>query len=210
MSKSGAAIFSPLIVIAIGFACAHIFQTLIREWAFIPLALIYWGVTFAVAFKYLGKAGIAGLFARPERSIPWTILCLIVGLIPLPIFLMNLKLLTSPEVTVLWVMFAIINPFFEEIYWRGFLLDALPFPKAASVAYSTTFFIASHPLMWGVFSIANRSLMTWASLLMMGVVWSVTRLKTKSLRLCIVSHFLVDVFNLSVFVFLNLYVPPVM
>lgn len=210
LSKSKAAIFSPLIVIVIGFISAYIFQTLMQEWAFIPLALVYWGVMFMVTYKYLGRAGIAGLFAKPERNILWSILCFAVGFIPLPIFLMNLGLFTAPMVIALWLIFAIINPFFEEIYWRGFLLDALPFPKGLSVIYSTILFIASHPLMWGVFSIANRSWMTWASLLLMGVVWSVTRLKTKSLRWSVISHFCVDVFNLSVFVFLNLYVPPVM
>ena len=210
MSKSRVAIFTPLIVIVIGCVSAYIFQSFMQEWAFIPLALIYWGVTFALAYKYLGRAGIAGLFAQPERNIPWAVLCFVVGLIPLPIFLMNLGLLTDPVVIILWLIFAMINPFFEEVFWRGFLLDALPFPKGLSVIYSTILFIASHPLMWGVFSIANRSWMTWASLLLMGVVWSVARWKTKSLRWCIISHFLVDIFNLSVFVFLNLYVPPVM
>ena len=186
------------------------FSSFIDEWAFIPLAFIYWAVTFAISYKYLGKEAIIGLFAKSERKIIWFILCLVVGLIPLPIMLMNLGLITSPVVIVLWLMFAVINPVFEQIYWRGFLLTALPFPKKLSALYSTFFFVLSHPLMWGVFSIANRSWMTWASLFLMGTVWSATYLKTKSLRWCLASHILVDVFNMSVFVFLNLYIPPVM
>lgn len=181
-----------------------------REWAFIPLALLYWGAMFVVAHKYMGRAAIAGLFAKPKKNTLWTVLCFAVGLIPLPILLLNLHLFTSPVVVVLWLVFAAVNPFFEEIFWRGFLLDGLPFPKWLSVLYSTLLFVASHPLIWGVFSIANRSLMTWASLLLMGVVWSITRVKTNSLRWCVLSHFMVDICNLSVFVFLNLYVPPVM
>jgi membrane protease YdiL (CAAX protease family) len=107
-------------------------------------------------------------------------------------------------------MFAVINPFFEEVFWRGLLLKKLPLPAVGRVLYSTAFFIISHPLMWGVFSIANRSWMTWASLAVMGVVWSVVFLKTDSLRWPLISHFMVDIFNLSVFVFLNIYQPPVM
>ncbi len=175
------------------------------------------GFTWRAAFV-MADCGAAALapfllttpFAKPLRGALWPILCCVVGLIPLPILLMNLHLLRSPGVTALWLLFALINPFFEEIYWRGYLLFALPFPKWLAVAYSTALFIASHPLMWGVFSIANRSLMTWASLALMGVVWSLTRLRTDNLRWCVLSHFAVDICNLSVFVFLNLYVPPVM
>ncbi len=209
MTKARAAVISPIAIIVIGFVCASLFSQIMREWAFIPLALIYWGVTFAIYNIYLGKASIAGLFAKPERSVLWPILCMAAALIPLPIFILNLKLIASPAVIVLWLVFAVVNPFFEELYWRGFLLAALPFPQWLAAIYSTLLFTASHPLMWGVFSIANRSWMTWASLLVMGAVWSATRLKTKSLRWCVISHFIVDVFNLSVFVFLNLYIPPI-
>ncbi len=210
MSKSKLAIISPLVVIAIGFITAFFLIPFTGEWAFIPLALIYWGTTFAVSYTCFGKESIVKLFDKPKRNVLWTVLCFAVGFIPLSIMLLNLKLLSSPVIIALWLAFAVVNPFFEEIYWRGFLLNALPFPKKVSIVYSTVLFVASHPLMWGVFSIANRSWMTWASLLLMGFVWSITYQKTNSLRWCIISHFLVDIFNLSVFVFLNLYVPPVM
>ncbi len=207
MDRSKIAVISPLAVIAAGFACASLLSPLLRGWTFIPLALIYWGGTFAVSRQYL-KMPVAGLFATAQNNILWMVLCLIVGLIPLPILLLNLHLLNSPVLIAIWLAFAVINPFFEEIYWRGFLLTALPLPKGAAVAYSTLLFTASHPLMWGVFSVANRSPVMLASLLLMGFVWSMAFLKTGSLRWPVVSHFLVDIFNMAVFVFLNLYVPP--
>ncbi len=210
MTKAKAAVLSPIAVIGIGFVCASLLSRIMQEWAFIPLALIYWGVTFALTYKYLGKASIAVLFAKPKGNVLWPILCMAAALIPLSIFLLNLELIVSPIVIVLWLAFALVNPVFEELYWRGFLLAALPFPKWLAAVYSTLLFTASHPLMWGMISIANRSWMTWASLLVMGAVWSSVSLKTKSLRWCVISHFFVDVFNLSVFVFLNLYIPPVM
>jgi membrane protease YdiL (CAAX protease family) len=210
LKNSKIAIFSPMVVIAIGFIIAYMLSPIMEEWVFIPLALAYWAIIFAISYKNLGKEQFISLFAKPERKALWPILSLVVGFIPLSIFLMNLNLINSPLVIALWLMFAIINPLFEEIYWRGFLLNFLPFSKKIAVIYSTLFFVISHPFMWGVFSIANRSWMTWVSLLIMGIVWSMVYLKTKSLRWCIVSHFMVDIFNLSVFVFLNLYVPPVM
>lgn len=147
---------------------------------------------------------------RPSRGPRlWTVLALAAGLIPLPILLLNLHLLTDPVLVAAWLLFAFINPWFEEAYWRGLLLDATrSWPKWAAVAYSTVLFAASHPIMWGVFSIANRDWMTSVSLLVMGTVWSVAYLRTETLRWTVLSHFLVDIGNLSVFVFLNVYIPP--
>ena len=208
MNRSKVAIISPLIIIGLGFIAAFLFSKLINEWAFIPLALLYWGGSFAVSYRFLGRELFLQLFARPQGKAVWPVICIIAGFIPLPILLMNLDLLNSFTLIILWLIFSAVNPFFEEIYWRGFLLTALPFSKSLAVVYSTLLFILSHPLMWGVFSVANRSWMTWVSLLIMGIVWSLTFIKTKSLRWCIASHILVDIFNLSVFVFLNIYVPP--
>ena len=133
-----------------------------------------------------------------------------VGLIPLSILLLNLYLLASfPLVTALWVLFAFINPFFEQVFWRGYLMQKLPFRAGWRVAYSTALFVLSHPFMWGIFSVANRSWMTMVSLIIMGTVWCVVYLKTSSLRWCYISHFMVNIGNLTIFVFLNLYIPPV-
>ena len=43
-------------------------------------------------------------------------------------------------------------------------------------------------------------------LVALSLAWSVIYLRTKSLRLAILSHFLVDLGNLSIFVFMNLVV----
>ena len=208
MSKSRMAIFSPIAVIVMGFAIAFTFYPIIDEWAFIPLAFAYWTVIFLVSYKALGKADFAQLFVKPERKPLWVVLSLVVGFIPLPIFLMNLWLFDSPFIIALWFVFAIINPFCEQVYWRGFMLSSLPFPPKVSVLYSTLFFVLSHPLMWGVFSVGNRSWMAWFSIAVMGIVWGVVYLKTKSLWWCVISHFMVNIFNLSVFVMLNIYIPP--
>ncbi|MFP7175081.1 CPBP family glutamic-type intramembrane protease, partial [Priestia filamentosa] len=84
------------------------------------------------------------------------------------------------------------------------------FPKWMSILYTTILFVLSHPLMWGVFSIASTSYHLYIYLMVMGIVWSLTYFKTKSLRWVILSHFIVDVGNLTVLTFLNIYVPPIM
>lgn len=200
----------PIAVIAIGWITAVAFTPIFEEWAFIPLAIFYWTITMAMVIKTSGLQKIKEMFHKPTGKKGWSVLALLVGLIPLSILLMNLSLIKLNLVFILWVLFALINPFFEEVFWRGFLLDSLPMPKWAACLYSTLLFVISHPIMWGYFSIANRSWMTLVSLTLMGVIWSLVYVKTRSLRWCVASHFLVDIFNLSVYVFLNLYIPPVM
>jgi len=48
----------------------------------------------------------------------------------------------------------------------------------------------------------------FASLVVMGAAWAVLYRKTGTLRWAVASHFMVDLFNLSVPVFQNLYIPP--
>ena len=91
---------------------------------------------------------------------------------------------------------------------RGALLDAgRRWPFWAIALYSTALFVAGHRLMRGVFSVGNRSPMLYATLFVMGLAWACMRRATGSQRIPILSHGLVDVGNLSVFVFPNLYVP---
>jgi hypothetical protein len=41
---------------------AFCFNLFIGEWAFIPLALVYWGATFFISQRELGKSGVKELF----------------------------------------------------------------------------------------------------------------------------------------------------
>lgn len=208
--KSKVVILQPVIIIGLGAGIAYTCSLFLNEWAFIPLSLVYWIATYTISHIGLKKEGIKALFSKPVGSKVFLFLSILAGMIPLSIFLLNLNLLTNPVIIILWIIFAIINPVFEEIFWRGYMLQCLPFSKFFNTIISTTLFVISHPAMWGIFSIANRSWMTWVSLLVMGSIWSIVYYKTQSIWWCLISHFLVDIFNMSVFVFLNIYIPPVM
>lgn len=68
--------------------------------------------------------------------------------------------------------------------------------------------MAFHPLVAGVFSVANRDGAALAALLLMGAAWAAAYRRTGTLRWALASHVLADLGNLAVPVFLGLYIPP--
>jgi membrane protease YdiL (CAAX protease family) len=105
------------------------------------------------------------------------------------------------------ILFSIINAFIEEIYWRGFILDFTFSSKTVSSIYSIILFTLSH-FVWGITSYASRNIYMIISVLIMAIFWTIIRLKTKSIWWCIFSHLLVDIFSLSTFALMNIYIPP--
>ncbi|GAJ97765.1 CPBP family intramembrane glutamic endopeptidase [Geomicrobium sp. JCM 19055] len=204
-------LLSPIIIIAIGFVVATLFSSFMNEWAWVPLAIVYWSLLGYCIYRFKGNKQVKSWLGKSRPSKGIVSLGWVVGLFPFTVLLMNLHVLNDPWIIGLWLLFAMINPVFEELYWRGLLLDAAMkrFPNWASIAYTTVFFVLSHPLMWGVFSIANQHIHVLLYLPILGIVWSLIYIKTGSLRFAIASHALVNIGILTVPVFLNLYIPPV-
>jgi len=197
---------SPLERIIICSIAAVLLYKVMGRWVFIPVFILYWGISFFITVKFAGISGIKNWLQKPCGKMGWLILSVLVGLIPFQIFLNNLQIITVP-LMLLSIPFVLLNPFFEELYWRGFVLDNTFKSKILSSLYSSILFIISHLLIWGVFSYGNRNYFLIGSLAIMSTVWCIVRMKTKSLWWCIISHFLVDVFNLMVFVMLNKVIP---
>ncbi len=202
-------LLSPLAVISVGHLIARLTGSVLGVWAWIPLALGTWGMfAFLIAWGG-GREAVRRWLRPPQGAWGWSVLAVMIGLIPLPLLLWNWKLFDSVWLVLAWIIFALINAPLEEGYWRGLLLDKTTgWPGWLGVLYSSFFFAINHPLAWGVHSIANREPATAISTFIMGLVWAIVYRKTGSLRWAIIAHILVDLFNLSILVFLNVYVPP--
>ncbi|MGB4610079.1 MAG: CPBP family intramembrane glutamic endopeptidase [Saccharofermentanales bacterium] len=201
------AVIAPPLIILLGFLVALTANTLIGAWAFIPLALMYWISIICVVKP--DKANFFELIKKTDGSLMWRLLAYIPAMFTLVAFVMGLQVITiTPLLTALSVVFILVNPVLEELFWRAWLLPRLPWGQIANIAYSTLMFTLSHYFMWGVFSVTIRSSIMLMPLIIMGILWSISFLKSGSLRHCIIAHALVDTFNLSVWVFLNLFIPP--
>ena len=196
---------SPIILIGVCYIFVLFLNKIMNEWVFFPGVFLYWILSFIFVYKITGVLSIKKYFDKPSGKIGWLILAIIVGCTTIPIFLRILPIVNLP-LLILSILFAIINPFFEEIYWRGFVLDFTFSLKIMSVIYSTILFVISH-LIWGIYSLGVRNIYTLGTLLIISPIWCLIRIKTKSLWWCILSHFLVDLLNLGIFVMLNKYIP---
>jgi uncharacterized protein len=199
-------LLSPFAIIALGHLTARAWiPTIIVFWASIAI-LIYMNGT---SGRGVGRGfGFSERLRTPTGSFGWTLLVLAIAALPLPIFLRNYHLLDNVTIAVLWLGFGLINPCFEEMYWRGVLMDASSnWSNGKRLLYTSTFFAASHPLMLGVNSIGVRSMEVLISTFILGMIWGWVAIHTRSLRWVIVSHCLVDLVGLSIPVFLNRYVP---
>lgn len=205
---------SPILVVIIGHYAARFFLYLFNDWAWLGSSLVYWGSMSLIIWLLGDKQSLSHWLAKSQGSKWWILLALAMGLISFPLlFFSNIHVMKPIGLVVAWFLFAVINSTCEEAYWRGFLLDETRhLPRAFGVIYSTIFFCAIHPLMLGVFSKINRFdsahptalIPFWIILAILSLSFSLLYLKTKSLRLPILSHFLSDLGNLSIFLFMNM------
>lgn len=201
-------VLNGIAVIGIGVLVSFVFSRFIHEWAFIPLALTYWGsILFVTRYKL---TEIRDLFQVRQGSKAIKILTYVPCLFCIVSFVWGLSVISiDPLLCVLTIIFVIVNPIMEELMWRKYMMDHLTYKPVFKIIISTVLFTISHPLMWGIFSVTIRSTIMIVPLLVMGIIWGISYDKLKSIKHCIIAHGIVDLFNLSIWVFLNLFIPPV-
>jgi membrane protease YdiL (CAAX protease family) len=201
-------VLAPLALIALCASTQYLVGLFLGIWAWIPTMLVFW-TSIAVLISRLGGAGSIGRWLQPAQgSWLWVALAIGAGLLSIPGFLAHWQLILEPRIFLLWLAFALINPWFEEAFWRGLLLDATrSWSATLSIAYSATWFALSHPLIWGIHSIALRQWPTILALFFVGAVWAVAYRRSMSIRWTIAGHMLANLLGLSVPVLLNMYDP---
>ena len=206
MGKNLKVISQTAAVILAGFAVAILASSIIGAWAFIPLAIVYWTLIFCIVKP--SKNDLKNIFTCPPVHLRYILLAFAPALFGIVSFAWGLRHVSGAILIAMWILFAVVNPVAEELFWRAYLLDNLSWKPIYRIIFSTVMFMISH-LMWGVFSVTIRSYIMILPLLIMGLTWGYVYHKTQSLKWCVIAHFLVDIMNLSVWVFLNIYIPPV-
>jgi membrane protease YdiL (CAAX protease family) len=124
-------------------------------------------------------------------------------LLVLPVFLFVFipnRLLLKPELLLAAnILICLVNPFLEEIYWRG-LVGRVSNTPWLSFLFSTTAFAASYPLIFGVNSPGAFGWIAFFATFIAGAAFWISFHKTKSVRAAVFAHFLVDVAGMAAYV----------
>lgn len=213
-SRKWIVLMSPIIVLILGNLAARFFSHTLGKWAWLGYFPVYWFMLFLFMFFAGNKESQRLWFRKSQGSHWWAILAIGIGIISFPMLLIpNIHVMHSVILVIAWFSFALINAPLEEAFWRGYLLDEPAFLlRIYGVIYSSILFTAIHPLNLGVFSKIQSfdpdrpmALVPFlVILLLLSLVYSLLYIKTKSLRLSILSHFLTDLGNLSIFLFMNM------
>ena len=188
--------------------CQQLLGEALGVWSWVATILVFWAAIAGLVWLVCGGEAFRRWWRRPTGGLLWCSLALLGSLLLLPGFIGHWRVLLEPNVFVPWLLFSLINPFFEEAYWRGLLLDATrDWPGALSVGHSATWFAVSHPLIWGVHSAALRDWAVVPVLVGVGVVWAMAFRRSGSLWCSVGGHICTNLLGLTVPVLLNLYSP---
>ena len=205
MTKKQIVLLSPFIIIGVNFGVAFAFKQTLGNWAFAPMILIGWALWLFFILKFGRRESIAHWLKKPNGKWGWAVFAILVGLIPLPLFIFHSNTLTDWTIWLPWITLALINPLIEEFYWRGLLLNyTKDWLNWFAVLYSSALFALNHAA-FGINSELNSGFEIVVSTFIMGVAWAWVYKKTQSLRWVIFAHFLVDFLGLSVPAFLDLW-----
>ena len=208
MTKQQFIRISPVLVVAISAITIRIAAGFMGVWAWLPWILVYWAVIGGLAIWGGGRETIKGWMKRPEGNWLWSAFAIVLGLSGITMFASSWQLITPLAILIPWLIVGLVNPFLEEWYWRGLMLDhTQTWANWIRIVYMSTFFSLNHLLGIGVTSVGGRHPVLIINAFVLGILFSIIYLKTKSLRWVIVSHALADLLGLSVPVFLNLWIP---
>src|SRR5690606_28250762 len=200
---------SPLALIGICATVQVVAGRFIGALAAVPTVLSFWLVIALLQHWHSGVAGAWTRFKRPVGAPIWSVLAVIAGLLSLQGFLDNWQLLADAPLVVAWLVFALVNPWFEESYFRGLLMDSTAsWGRLASLLYSSAWFAAT-ALIWGIHSEALRKPEAIGAIFVGGLVWGLAYQRTGSLRWCVVGHMLANLLGLAALVLLNVFDPTV-
>lgn len=202
------AALSPFALVAVCRAPQYMAGPVLGVWAWLPTMVLLWACIGGLIAWTAGSAAVRRWLRPAHGSWGWRLLALGMGLLSLPGFVEHWHVLRTPSILFLSLSIGLINPWFEEAYWRGLLLDATDrLGGVLSVGYSAAWFAISHPLIWGVHSTALRHWIVLPALAAVGIVWALVYRRSGSLRWPIAGHMCANIFGLSVPVLLNIHAP---
>lgn len=196
-------ILSPVLILLITQASALLFGRYLGPQVYIPTIVIYWVILGFILNNY-GWSHIRRWLQKPQGHWIWIIIAVLVGFSSLPLFLQHYKVLLNLSILIPTVIFFLVNPWLEEFYWRGMLLDiTAKWPAWVAVIYSSILFTLFHSA-FAWYAPAARNVPFYLAVLFLGLIMALIYKNTKSVSLAILSHMMINLLNLSIPSLLNM------
>jgi len=170
------------------------------KWGWL-IASLYYGTFILCSILIIAGKDRLRQMLEPSVNVKWNLLPFIF-IIPMfiNVFLPNIGLLKFDYLLGINILICLINPWLEEFYWRGMIHEAFKDKPITSLLVSAIGFGLSHPLILGISSPGVSGWPGFVGVMAVGVVFWWCYYKTKSLRGCIFTHFLIDVFGMSAYI----------
>jgi membrane protease YdiL (CAAX protease family) len=204
MRREHIILLSPLAVIGLCHVVARITGRLWGLWSWVPVLIVYW-LALSLLLVLGGGRPSASRWLQPSQGAwGWRLLAFLNVALFIPVWAGNFQALNQAWIVASWLALAAIDPWLEEGYWRGLLMDASRgWPVWLRLSYSTVWFGLSHPLILGVNVRTLSGFPGFLGTCFTGSIWAVVYWKTGSLRWPVLSHIVVDLASVSVLVFLD-------
>ncbi len=166
-------------------------------------ALFYGAFIFVSILLIAGPANLRKMLGPSIRR-KWNLLPFLF-IVPLifTMFIPNLHLLQFDHWLAMHVFICLVNPWLEEFYWRGMIHEAFKDKPLVSFLISALGFGLSHPLILGVNSQGVSGVVGFIGTFAVGLVFWWCYYRTRSLRGCVFTHFLIDVTGMGVYILAN-------
>jgi membrane protease YdiL (CAAX protease family) len=196
-------ILTPIVILIVTQVTAIMLGKFLQALVYLPVILIYWAVIVLILYIY-GFDNISRWLEKPQGNWGWIILAVLLGFSSLPLFINNIDIFRNSSVLIPHIAFFLINPWLEEFYWRGLLIDVTKkWPAWVSLLYSSVLFTLWHTA-FAWYSMAFRELSFYVPVFIYGFFMVLIYKNTKSLWLCIASHMLINILNMGIPVLMNL------
>jgi len=161
----------------------------------------FYGIWIIISLLVLLKKSDLKILLQPGHNNGWYI---IPALMAIPVFILvyipNNDVMQFDLMFALNIFICLVNPWLEELYWRGLSYQLFGQRPAVSFLLSAVGFGLSHPLIFGINSPGIAGVPGFVGPFVIGAIWWFCLRKTATLRGCIVTHFLIDVSGMAVYV----------